>query len=174
MMSNTLRYKSLQLSAHDINQLIIAEHVLLQALFISKRRPRAKLTLFSSQSRYEVVASTSINFLSTRLKEPRVECHCMICDCCYNSSWVTFISLLQSQDEIELIWLPDSHLTPKMLQNGVYADSISIRLHRGDTSVALLLSVVVTDNTQERPIKLTKTPTLQEINSYAKPYTITN
>lgn len=161
--SNSIRYKSVALTANDINKLVLAEHVFLQALFVSGRRPRAKLTLFSNEEKYEVVAGSSIHFLSPRLKEPRVECHCMICNCCYNSSWVTFISLLQPYDEIELIWLPDSHVTPNMLQNGTCADSIIIRLHRNENSVSLLLSVIVTDFVHKRPIKLSLTPTLEEI-----------
>lgn len=160
------RYKALSLDEEDIFALQHCQLILFQALFVAGKRPRAKITCtFGNDRGHELTAGTDIIFLSTRLKEPRVECQYGLMQCQHHSIFTSVTGLLKPKDELELVWLPDSHTTSKMLRLGLHGDSIKLVFHRGDRQFHSLLSVHITDQSDERPILLlTKEVLESELN----------
>lgn len=170
MVTIVRRYKSLPLTTQDLEALRSAQHVLLQSLFEQGKRPRGLVTTFSETGEKTgvITAGADVIFLASRLKEPRVECHCIITNVCYNVVWTTLVGALRLKDELELCWFPDSHTTPKMLLHTIHGDSIRMVCHRSasvDKQFHHLLSVVVADCDEDRPVRLlTKAPLVSELN----------
>lgn len=164
------RYKSLPLTSEDLEALRHAHHVLLQSLFEKGKRSRGLITIFSEtgEKTWLLTTGADITFLSSRLKEPRVECHCIITNVCYNVVWTTLVGSMKLKDELELCWFPDSHTTRKMLENGLHGDAIRVVCHRSGTlekQFHHLLSVIVADCEEDRSVRLlTKSPTVAELN----------
>ena len=136
--------KSIKLTKEDILAMQLAEHVLCQSLFVDGKLPRSKITLICGRLKVELVGGANIQFLPSISKPSKVECHCMIFQCRYNYSWTTASQLVDPNDELELLWYPDSHITTNMLQQGIYGDSLALAIHKPHVVVPLLLSVIVT------------------------------
>lgn len=155
-------FKKIALDLQDIQYLRMADRVLLQSLFVSGHRPRSKITIQPNPAAVPtpashpiVVAGGDIRFLAPRLKENRVECHCVLFDCMYNYSWQTMAAALRPGDELELVWNPDSHTSPNMLDAGCHGDSLVVVIHSDAGMAHYAMAVFVTDPSDPRPIRLT-------------------
>lgn len=159
-------YRAFELNQSDLDAIHNAEHVLLQSLFVQKKRPRSKMTLIQNNTKSELIGGADIQFLNPALKEPRIECHGLVVHCNYNDSWDWFRSAVKVQDEWTLVWRPDSHTTRQMLMHHIAGDSVILRLYRhGKTGFeSVLLSVFMSDTPQHRAVKLKQYPTLGDLN----------
>lgn len=162
-------FKPLTITPIDIEHLATAQHIMLQSLFTSGKRPRSKITCLDDQGGVitELTAGAQIQFLSSRLKQPHVEGHLIMVNTCVHPVWTTFAGMLKPNDEIEVVWLPDSHTTAKMLKVDINGDSVKLVCHRKDKQFHYLISVVITDDKSNRPLKpLTRPVWKQELNDY--------
>lgn len=153
------------LDSFDVTALQSARHLAIQSLFVINKRPRGKITLWlPNQQKHELVVASNIVFLSQRLKEERVECHCLFLNCAYNSTWLTVIQHAKLNSELEVEWYPDSHTTKAMLQAGIHGDSITLSIFASDhEKITFLLDVVNSDAKELRPVKLTLQPLQEEL-----------
>ena len=157
-------YKSLKITAQDIHQLRIAKHILLQARFEQKKRPRGKITCIFDDDGvtpyHALTAGSDLIYLTRRLYEPYVECHYLIEESSYNPIWTTFAGILLPKDELEIVWLPDCNTIPELLGTGLFADAIKMICHRGEKQFHFLLNAPVSTG-EHRPIRRLTIPVLK-------------
>jgi len=158
------KYMSLKLTPESIGNLLNAQHLLFQSIFISGKRPRGQINCIMSSDLKDVKELTtgvSIIFLTPRLKQSYVEGHLILAYVQYNPVWTSFVNTLRENDEIEIVWLVDSHTTPEMLKVGLHGDSIRLVCYRGKKQRHFLMTVTISKNDDNRPVKFL-TPLVEE------------
>ena len=157
-------YKSLSLNNNDVSILRNAESIILVSLFAEGKRPRGQIHCISKQQQHIVTTGARIEFITPTMRdtEPKVQCLVRLNQINLNGTWQLLTQLLQPEDQITLLWQPDSHTCKAMLQHGIHGDSVSILIYRDENLYFFTLLEVWTTN-QQRPIGITTLPNSKDL-----------